>query len=101
MHRAAAVAAINAFRREHGLDSLAVCGRMAEYSVLDIKLKLQGAILVQPLTLSQIDDYLAADGDRFAALHMALREDAGVAHVEVPAREQKQRINVIKNNGNL
>jgi hypothetical protein len=74
--RAACVAAINTFRQHHGLVKLAVCSRTAEYESLDVRVKLQGAVLIKPLALSQIDEHLAVSGERLAALRMALSQDA-------------------------
>ncbi|MBK9602163.1 MAG: type II toxin-antitoxin system prevent-host-death family antitoxin, partial [Anaerolineales bacterium] len=47
--RAKCVEAINAFRKEHGLTSLAVCSRSQDYADLNAKLSFEGAIEVQPL----------------------------------------------------
>lgn len=73
--RAACVAAINAFRRDHGLVDLAVCSRIADYEALDLRLRLAGAVLVQPLAPAQIEAYLAGMGERGAALRAALQND--------------------------
>ena len=51
-HRAACVAAINTFRQERGLLPLVVCCRVADYEALDTRLRLQGALVVQPLGVS-------------------------------------------------
>jgi len=53
--REACVAAINTFRRQHGTIELAVCSRIADYTALESRLKLQGAVVIQPLTEQQID----------------------------------------------
>ena len=65
-HRAACVGAINAFRagRRAGLGSLAVCCRAAEYPALGTRLRLRGAVRLQPLTPGQVDAYLAAPAPR-------------------------------------
>jgi len=77
-YRAACVEAINTFRKDHGIVSLVVCSRAADYEQLNMKLKLQGAILIQPLTPQQIDTYLARAGQQLAALRGALELDAGL-----------------------
>jgi hypothetical protein len=74
-HRDECVEAINSFRAEHGLVNLAVSSRIADYEALRVRLKLQGAILVEPLTIEQIDVYLADFGDQLGALRAALTED--------------------------
>ena len=66
--REACVQAINEFRQEHGLVPLVVCSRSADYAALTTRLKLQGAVLLQPLTPEQIDRYLAGMGDELAAV---------------------------------
>jgi hypothetical protein len=74
-HREACVEAINEFRTAYGLVPLAVCSRIADYEALTSKLRLQGAIVIQPLTKGQVDDYLKRVGRPLAAVHMALRDD--------------------------
>ena len=68
------VEAINEFQREH-LVPLVVCSRVADYEALDIQLKLQSAVLLQPLTSQQVNDYLNRAGWEFAAVHEALKKD--------------------------
>jgi NACHT domain-containing protein len=74
-HRAACVEAINRFRQEHGLLPLVVCSRIADYEALGTQLRLQGALVVQPLTPQQVEDYLAQVGRPVAAVRQALQKD--------------------------
>jgi eukaryotic-like serine/threonine-protein kinase len=74
-HRAACAEAINTFRQDHGLLPLAVCSRITEYGALGVQLRLQGAIVAQPLTRPQVDSYLAQVGHPLAAVREALQED--------------------------
>src|SRR6266545_5497651 len=74
-HRDACVAAINAFRTGAGFVPLVVCSRIADYEALTSKLRLQGAIVIQPLTKPQVDDYLKRVGRPLAAVRAALRDD--------------------------
>ena len=74
-HRAACADAINTFRQDHGLLPLAVCSRITEYEALGVQLRLQGAIVVQPLTRPQVDSYLTQVGQPLAAVREALQED--------------------------
>jgi serine/threonine protein kinase len=60
--RDACVAAINAYRTEHGFVDLVVCSRIYDYEDLTDKLLLNGAIVIQPLTDEQIDLYLETLG---------------------------------------
>jgi DNA polymerase III delta prime subunit len=74
-HRGACVEAINAFRDQHGLLPIAVCSRVADYQQLGKQLRLQQAILVQPLTRAQVTAYLKEAGRPLAGVRAALRED--------------------------
>jgi hypothetical protein len=69
------VAAINAFRQEHGLLPLVVCCREAEYGTLP-DLRLHGAVVAQPLTQGQVRHYLHNAGASQAGLRAALEGDA-------------------------
>lgn len=73
--RAACVAAINTFGQEYGLAGLAVCSRLDEYTALPIRLKLNGAIRLQPLTAAQVDEYLAHLGPAMDPLRQTLQAD--------------------------
>jgi DNA-binding SARP family transcriptional activator len=77
-HRAACVTAINAFRAQHWLLDIVVCSRSADYALLTEKLRLQGAVEIQPLTDAQVERYLAHGGARLAAVQASLREDAAL-----------------------
>jgi hypothetical protein len=74
-HREACVDAINIFRGDHGLVSLVVCSRIADYDALAARLKLQDAVRIQPLTPAQIDAYLARAGSQLAVLRGVLAEE--------------------------
>jgi hypothetical protein len=77
-HRAACVEAINAFRDQHGLLPLAVCSRVADYQELRTQLRLQEAILIQPLAREQVTAYLKEAGRPLAGVRVALRDDPQV-----------------------
>ncbi|MCP4422954.1 MAG: NACHT domain-containing protein, partial [Chloroflexi bacterium] len=70
--------AINQFRRQHPNEQLVVTTRVRDYQTLDIQLKLAQAIVLQPLSLEQIDIYLASVGKRLAGLRAALQSDASL-----------------------
>jgi eukaryotic-like serine/threonine-protein kinase len=72
--RGACVAAINAFRREHGGVPLVVCTRSQEYHALAAQLTLNGAVEVQPLDRRQVQAWLAAAGRPLAGVRTALRD---------------------------
>lgn len=70
--QAACVEAIREFVQEHGVPGLAVCCRASEYRALPVRLKLGGAIVLQPLRDEQVDAYLRAAGPELAGLRGAL-----------------------------
>jgi DNA polymerase III delta prime subunit len=74
-YRAACVDAINTYRSEHGLVPIVVCSRSADYLELKKRLLLQSAVIVQPLTERQIDEYLSSAGEQLDAVRVALRDD--------------------------
>jgi NACHT domain len=75
-HRPACVEAINTFRQGHGLLPLVVCSRVADYDALGTRLRLQGAIVAQPLTPQQVESYLTQVGTPLAAVRQALQQDS-------------------------
>ncbi|MBI3163588.1 MAG: NACHT domain-containing protein [Chloroflexi bacterium] len=76
--RAKCVEAINEFRKEHGLTSLAVCSRSQDYADLNTKLSFEGAIEVQPLTQGQITEFFNRFGDEMAGIKQALEKDSAL-----------------------
>ena len=74
-YRNACVEAINTFRRDHGLLPLAVCSRIDDYNTLTARLRLQEALVVQPLTHEQVESYLTQVGAPLVAVRQALQED--------------------------
>ncbi len=70
--------AINAFRKEHGLSSIVVCSRSQEYSELNERLALNGAIEIQPLTSNQVEKYLDRFGNQLAGARLALQKDTAL-----------------------
>lgn len=74
-NRAACVQTINHFVEEYGLAGLVVCSRLKEYTDLPVRLKLNGAIRLQPLTSEQVDDYLALVSPSLNALRINLKKD--------------------------
>jgi eukaryotic-like serine/threonine-protein kinase len=70
----ACVAAINAFRGEHGGVPLVVCARSRQYQELAARLVLKGAVAVQPLDRGQVRGWLAVAGPPLAGLRTALRD---------------------------
>ena len=77
-NRAQCVEAINAFGETYGLCGLTVCSRLREYTNLPTRLKLYGAVRLQPLSLEEVDKYLAGVGSKFHILRAALKQDASL-----------------------
>lgn len=76
--RAKCVEAINEFRNEHGLTSLAVCSRSQDYADLNAKLSFEGAIEVQPLTQEQITEFFNRFGKEMAGIKQVLKRDSAL-----------------------
>lgn len=72
--RADCVTAVNGFVEEWGVPGLLVCSRLAEYTALPVRLKLHGAVKLQPLTMDQVDRFLSAD-EGLSALRDAMRQE--------------------------
>ncbi len=68
------VKAINQFRQDH-LVPIAVCSRSVEYSDLSTRILLQGAVLVQPLTIEQMGSYLTDISPQLSTIHTVLAKD--------------------------
>ena len=69
------VTAINAFIDEMSPSGLVVCCRLNEYRWLPKRLKLNGAICLEPLSLEEVSKYLAAGGSKLATLREAITTD--------------------------
>jgi energy-coupling factor transporter ATP-binding protein EcfA2 len=74
--RAACVEAINSYRLEHQrvLRPMVVCCRTREYDEIP-KLRLNAAVIIQPLTKQQVDSYLKAGGKALAGLRAVLKDE--------------------------
>jgi DNA-binding XRE family transcriptional regulator/DNA polymerase III delta prime subunit len=73
--RGACIDALNTYRSDHGLVPIVVCCRSAEYFSLRNRALLSRAVVVQPLTHSQIDAYLSNIGAPLLAMREALQHD--------------------------
>lgn len=72
--RANYVEKINAYLGQSG-NQIVVCSRTAEYSSLGARLALDTGVEIQPLDVTQIDDYLARFGPPLAGLREAVVAD--------------------------
>jgi hypothetical protein len=73
--RNACVEAINQFSQEYGQTEIIVCSRKLDYEALSWQLRFQGAIALQPLSLSQVQDYLSRISPTLAPARAALQTD--------------------------
>ncbi len=73
--RESCLTALNAFSEQYGVRNLVVCSRSADYAALSGRLKVQGAIELQPLTDRQVARYLEQAGPALAAVQLLLKED--------------------------
>ena len=69
---------INRFRHENGLVPLVVCCRTEMYTAAQVELKFGGAVVLQPLTDNQIEQYLASFNPGAQAIRLALQEDVSL-----------------------
>jgi hypothetical protein len=75
-YRVGCARAINRWRQDNGLSPLVVTTRLRDYRAMPLRLDLSRAIVLQPLSLEQIDIYLASVGKRLAGLRAAIHSDA-------------------------
>jgi len=103
-NRAKCVEAINAFRKQNGLTSLAVCSRSQDYADLKAKLAFEGAIEVQPLTQEQIAEFFNHFGEKMAGIKQAFKKDKALREMaETPlflsimlmAYQDKQSVDIL------
>lgn len=73
--RAACISVINQYCLEHGLVSIVVCSRQAEYLAQEARLHLHKAVVIQPLTEQQIDAYLSNNEIQLETAHKILHDD--------------------------
>ncbi len=66
---------INLFSQEYGGTEIVICSRIKDYEALSQRLNLQAAILIQPLAIEQIYQYLQSLGTELETLQIALRSD--------------------------
>jgi TIR domain/NACHT domain len=73
--RSTCIDMINAYRQEHDLASVVVCSRSAEYLAQAMQMLLHRAVIVQPLTMQQINEYLSIAGEKLEGVRVILHED--------------------------
>ncbi len=80
--RPACITAINTYHHHH-LMPLVVCSRRTEYeeATRQQQLRLQGALIVQPLSAEQVETYLCQQGEQATALRESLYQHAELQSV--------------------
>jgi len=73
--RGECIEAINEFRAERGFTPIAVCSRTEDYEALAERLRLPGAVAIQPLSRQQVDGYFMQAGEPLAGIRAALQKD--------------------------
>ncbi len=74
-YREACIDTINVYRGQYGMVPIIVCSRSTEYLAQTRLLLLHSAVVVQPLTLEQIEDYLTSAGEKLEAVRKVFYED--------------------------
>jgi hypothetical protein len=80
-HRAACLEAINGFHEQHGQLPLLVCSRVQEYEELPSRLRLRGAIVIQPLTQADVLAYVRRAKRHLPGLREAVERDPGLCEL--------------------
>ena len=80
-NRAACVEKLNQLVTDYGLQGLAVCSRIKDYTALDVRLAFYRAIYIEPLTSEQVDEYLNRAGDKLASLRATLQNDEALRNM--------------------
>lgn len=70
------VTTINAYIDSHNPSGMVVCSRLMEYQWLPKKLKMNGAVCLEPLSLDDVNPFLAAGGAQLAGLKQAMSSDS-------------------------
>lgn len=73
--RKACIEAIDSFHQTYGQTEIVVCCRILDYEKLDKNLKFNNAVFIQPLTSSQISDYLDQAGHALLGVKVAISKD--------------------------
>lgn len=73
--RKACIEAINIFHQIHGQTEIVVCCRIVDYEKIGKYLKFNSAVFIQPLTSSQISNYLDQAGQALLGVKIAISKD--------------------------
>jgi hypothetical protein len=73
--RESCIQAINRFSQVYGQTEIIVCSRLQAYEALSHRLRFQTTLLLQPLTLEQIQNFLDQVGERSLGIKASLNTD--------------------------
>jgi transcriptional regulator with XRE-family HTH domain len=73
--RSTCVQTINAYQKIDDFVSVVVCCRRREYFKQETRVALQQAVLLQPLTIEQVNDYLSSAGKQLKEVQKTFEED--------------------------
>ena len=76
--RTACIETINRYRLESASSSLVVCSRSADYLAQGARMQLNKAVMIQPLSPLQANDYLAQAGDSLNTLRVTLQSETAL-----------------------
>ncbi|GHO49181.1 helix-turn-helix domain-containing protein [Ktedonospora formicarum] len=74
-YRTKCIEAINTYRQTHGLVSIVVCCRQDDYFAQPARILLNKAIVAQPLTEQQVDQYTSHENFNVKSMRLALQKD--------------------------
>ena len=73
--RTKCIEVINDYRQEHGFLPLVVCSRKSDYLAQPARIILNTAVVIQPLTMQQIEEYISSTGDNLTMMRSAMQQD--------------------------
>jgi serine/threonine protein kinase/DNA polymerase III delta prime subunit len=73
--RTACIETINEYRRKYSLSPLVVCSRSVDYLSQEARLILNKAVMIQPLSMQQANEYLIRAGEPLRALQIAVQKE--------------------------
>jgi DNA polymerase III delta prime subunit len=79
-HRMACLDAISEFHHQRGLLPIVVCSRIADFEALGTKLNFRNAVVVQPLSSDEVNEYLAGSAE-LTPVRAAVKSDPTLAEL--------------------
>jgi serine/threonine protein kinase/DNA polymerase III delta prime subunit len=76
--RTACIETVNEYRRKYSLSPLVVCSRSVDYLSQEARLILNNAVMIQPLSMQQANEYLVQAGEPLRALQIAVQKESSL-----------------------